>query len=126
MTTSTNFLESRKERIKHIGSIYLYITYINLPGYYSGEESNMFLEILKLVLSLMGWGLGYYVINLIVRAVNTIMPIQDTSTSVALLFLWTVLPAVYFFGKVRDLWQQRHILGRGGEGYTGVEAKKRS
>jgi len=95
------------------------------------EVFNMFLSILKLVLSLIGWGLGYFVINVIVRAIDTIFPIQDPNTRVALFFLWTIIPAVYFFGKVRDLWQQRHILGRGGEGYTGVEekdtpAKKRS
>jgi len=72
----------------------------------------MMMNIFKAIVILIAWGLGYFVINIVVQMISTIFPIQDASTAVALMFIWTIFPAVKFFSIVRDMWQQRGVVSR--------------
>jgi len=69
----------------------------------------MILDIAKLIVTLIAWGLGYFVINLIIEAVDSIISVSGEAYA-AVMFLWTIIPAIYFIARIRDLLKARGVI----------------
>jgi len=69
----------------------------------------MILDIAKLIITLIAWGVGYYIINLIVEAVDSIISVSGEAYA-AVMFLWTIIPAIYFVARIRDLLKARKVI----------------
>ena len=69
----------------------------------------MLLDIVKMIVCLIAWGLGYFIINLIIEAVDSMFIVSGEAYT-AIMFLWTILPAIYMIARIRDLWAARKVI----------------
>lgn len=70
---------------------------------------NTIRDIVYFLASLFIFGLVYYVLNLIVSLLQNIFVIEDNIV-IAVYFLWTLVPAIYYIAKAREFFQAREIL----------------
>ena len=70
----------------------------------------MLRDILLLVASLWIFGAVYWVINIVVGIFQQIFPISD-SIVLAVYFLWSIVPAIYYISKAREFFEARSVGG---------------
>lgn len=70
---------------------------------------NTIRDIVYFLASLFVFGLVYYVLNLIISLLQNIFVITDNIV-VAVYFLWTLVPAIYYIAKAREFFQARKIV----------------
>ena len=67
-------------------------------------------DIVLLVASLWVFGAVYWVINIVVEIFQSIFPLTD-SIVLAVYFLWTLVPIIYYIGLARRFFEARRVGG---------------
>lgn len=69
----------------------------------------MIRDIAYFLASIFIFGAVYWLINVIVSLVQTIFILDDTVV-IGVYFLWTIVPIVYYVGKIREFMESRNLM----------------
>lgn len=70
----------------------------------------MLKDIVLLIASLWIFGAVYWVINMVVGIFQSIFPISDDIV-LAVYFLWSIVPAIFYIGQARKFLEARSVGG---------------
>lgn len=77
----------------------------------------MFRDIVYFLASLFIFGLVYVILNIIITLLSAVFTIDDAIV-VAVYFIWSLVPIIYYIGKAKEFFESRGIIG-GGDTYKG-------
>jgi len=66
----------------------------------------MFRDIVNLLASLFLFGAVYAIINLVISALHALFVVNDAIV-VAVYFMWTLVPIIYYVGKAKEFLETR-------------------
>jgi len=75
----------------------------------------MLIEYVKFVVMLFVFGTVYWIINFVIVMIDSVLPVAG-ETRLVIFFVWSIIPIVYFVGRARELWQQKHLVDYPGGG----------
>jgi len=68
----------------------------------------MIRDIVYFLASLFIFGLAYVVINLVISVLQTLFVVDDMIV-LAVYFLWSIIPVIYYIGKIREFLEGRNV-----------------
>jgi len=74
----------------------------------------MIRDIVYFLASLFIFGLVYVVINLVISVLQSLFVVDDMIV-LAVYFLWSIIPVIYYIGKIREFLEGRSVTKIEGE-----------